>query len=163
MGKLKDDKKAKEEEAAKLLVALHHKAKTVGNYVHESVPISNNEDNNETVKTWAPEDVKVEHKPDVLPHHGVLTRLDGYDPERGVKIVGHRGYCLTGYGLFLNLAVSYASTSGRKRLGIGQGLIEAARQLRPRIPLQPRLYPEPAALLHAEGCHGQDGAAERFR
>ena len=35
----------------------------------------------------------------------MLTRLDGYDPERGVKIVGHRGYCLTGYGLFLNLAL----------------------------------------------------------
>jgi seryl-tRNA synthetase len=26
----------------------------------------------------------------------VLARLNGYDPERGVKIVGHRGYCLTG-------------------------------------------------------------------
>ncbi|KAI7626127.1 Serine--tRNA ligase, partial [Hortaea werneckii] len=35
----------------------------------------------------------------------VLTRLDGFDPDRGVKIVGHRGYCLTGYGLFLNLAL----------------------------------------------------------
>lgn len=34
-----------------------------------------------------------------------MTRLDGYDPERAVKIVGHRGYCLTGYGLFLNLAL----------------------------------------------------------
>lgn len=31
--------------------------------------------------------------------------MDGYDPERGVKIVGHRGYCLIGYGLFLNLAL----------------------------------------------------------
>ena len=31
--------------------------------------------------------------------------MDGYDPERGVKVVGHRGYCLTGYGLFLNLAL----------------------------------------------------------
>lgn len=40
-----------------------------------------------------------------MSHHEVLTRIDGYDPERGVKIVGHRGYCLTGYGLFLNLAL----------------------------------------------------------
>lgn len=40
-----------------------------------------------------------------LSHHEVLIRLDGYDPERGVKIAGHRGYCLTGYGLFLNLAM----------------------------------------------------------
>ncbi|KAF2802626.1 serine-tRNA ligase [Mytilinidion resinicola] len=105
IAKLKEDKKAKEEEAAELLEKLLRKVKTVGNYVHESVPISGNEDDNETIKQWAPEGVKVEHNPDVLPHHGVLTRLDGYDPERGVKIVGHRGYCLTGYGLFLNLAL----------------------------------------------------------
>lgn len=56
------------------------------------------------LKKWAPENVTVE-KRDCLSHHEVLTRLDGYDPERGVKVVGHRGYCLTGYGLFLNLAL----------------------------------------------------------
>lgn len=56
------------------------------------------------VRTWAPENVVVE-KRNCLSHHEVLTRLDGYDSERGVKIVGHRGYCLTGYGLFLNLAL----------------------------------------------------------
>ena len=53
---------------------------------------------------WTPENVKVE-KRDCLSHHEVLTRLDGFDPERGVKVVGHRGYCLTGFGLFLNLAL----------------------------------------------------------
>lgn len=56
------------------------------------------------MRTWGPEGTKVE-KRDCLSHHEVLTRLDGYDPERGVKVVGHRGYCLTGYGLFLNLAM----------------------------------------------------------
>jgi seryl-tRNA synthetase len=56
------------------------------------------------IRTWAPADVKVE-KRECLSHHEVLARIDGYDPERGVKIVGHRGYCLTGYGLFLNLAL----------------------------------------------------------
>ena len=35
-----------------------------------------------------------------------MTRIAGYDPERGQKIVGHRGYCLTGYGLFLNDALA---------------------------------------------------------
>ncbi|KAL1979398.1 hypothetical protein VTN96DRAFT_6070 [Rasamsonia emersonii] len=80
------------------------KIKSIGNYVHESVPVSNNEDDNELIRTWAPENVVVE-KRDCLSHHEVLTRLDGYDWERAVKIVGHRGYCLTGYGLFLNLAL----------------------------------------------------------
>lgn len=55
-------------------------------------------------RDWAPEGVKVE-KRDVLSHHEVLTRLDGYDPERGVKVVGHRGYFLKKWGVFLNQAL----------------------------------------------------------
>ncbi|KAL8952628.1 MAG: hypothetical protein Q9222_001467 [Ikaeria aurantiellina] len=85
-------------------LALHDKIKQIGNYVHESVPESNNEDENARIRTWAPEGAQLK-KQDCLSHHEVLTRLDGYDPERGTKIVGHRGYCLTGYGLFLNLAL----------------------------------------------------------
>jgi seryl-tRNA synthetase len=102
---LQTDKKAHEDVAAEKLVKLLQKVKSIGNYVHDSVPLSDNEDNNAEIRKWAPEGVAVEHKKDFLSHHGVLTRLDGYDPERGVKIVGHRGYCLTGYGLFLNLAL----------------------------------------------------------
>lgn len=102
---LQNDKKAQEDVAAEKLVKLLQKVKSIGNYVHDSVPVSNNEDDNVEIRKWAPEGVVVEHKKDFLSHHEVLTRLDGYDPERGVKIVGHRGYCLTGYGLFLNLAL----------------------------------------------------------
>ena len=40
---LQKDKAAQESLAAEKLQALHLKAKTVGNYVHESVPISNDE------------------------------------------------------------------------------------------------------------------------
>jgi len=56
------------------------------------------------IREWAPEGHKVEKK-DCLSHHEVLTRLDGYDPERGVKVVGHRGYFLKRWGLFLNQAL----------------------------------------------------------
>jgi seryl-tRNA synthetase len=105
MKKLKEEKSKKEDEAAEKLVKLNNKCKSIGNYVYKDVPVSNSEDNNAVVKTWAPEDRKPEFKENAIPHHGVLTRLAGYDPERGVKIVGHRGYCLTGYGLFLNLAL----------------------------------------------------------
>ena len=56
------------------------------------------------LRTWAPEGCKIE-KRDVLSHHEVLTRLDGYDPERGVKVVGHRGYFLKNWGVFLNQAM----------------------------------------------------------
>ncbi|KAL1856094.1 Cytosolic seryl-tRNA synthetase [Paecilomyces lecythidis] len=102
--KLEKEKKDAEDFAVQKELERDRKIKTIGNYVHDSVPISNNEDDNVVVRTWKPENTAVE-KRDCLSHHEVLTRLDGYDPERGVKIVGHRGYCLTGYGLFLNLAL----------------------------------------------------------
>lgn len=101
---LEKRKKEAEEHASEQESRRDRKIRTIGNYVHESVPVSNNEDDNVVVRTWAPENVLVE-KRNCLSHHEVLTRLDGYDSERGVKIVGHRGYCLTGYGLFLNLAL----------------------------------------------------------
>ena len=34
--------------------------------------------------------------------HEVLEKLEGYDPIRGVKVVGHRGYFLRKWGVFLN-------------------------------------------------------------
>ncbi|KAJ0130497.1 Serine--tRNA ligase, cytoplasmic, partial [Colletotrichum tanaceti] len=45
---LQKQKKDKEDEATAKLVTLNAKAKSIGNYVHESVPISDNEDNNVT-------------------------------------------------------------------------------------------------------------------
>ncbi|KAL9102937.1 MAG: hypothetical protein Q9163_001963 [Psora crenata] len=86
-------------------IALQKKLKTIGNYVHESVPVSDNEDNNALVRSWTPEGVTLK-RTECLSHHEILARIDGYDPERAQKIVGHRGYCLTGYGLFLNDALA---------------------------------------------------------
>lgn len=83
---------------------LKAKLNTVGNLVHDSVPVHMDEDNNEIIRTWAPEGVTVE-KRDCLSHHEVLTRIDGYEPERGVKVVGHRGYFLKNWGTFLNQAL----------------------------------------------------------
>ncbi|KAH3660464.1 hypothetical protein OGAPHI_007050 [Ogataea philodendri] len=102
---------SKEQEADK---NLRWKVFQVGNIVHESVIDSCDEANNELVRTWAPENVKFSEltnvatatgKPAKLSHHEILLRLDGYDPERGVKIVGHRGYFLRNYGVFLNQAL----------------------------------------------------------
>jgi seryl-tRNA synthetase len=99
-------KKQKQEElAAEKHVALLRKVKAIGNYVHDSVPVSDNEDNNEIIRKWAPDGFKEEKAANALSHHEITVRLDAYDPERGVKIVGHRGYCLRAYGVFLNLAL----------------------------------------------------------
>ncbi|KAK9463322.1 uncharacterized protein V1516DRAFT_667449 [Lipomyces oligophaga] len=83
---------------------LRAKVYTVGNIVHESVPVSMDEADNSLVRTWCPEGVTVE-KRDCLSHHEVLTRIDGYDPERGAKLSGHRGFFLRNYGVFLNQAL----------------------------------------------------------
>ncbi|KAI0129268.1 seryl-tRNA synthetase [Hypoxylon sp. NC0597] len=101
---LDKEKKTLLDLAAQKDIALKAKVNTVGNIVHDSVPVSDNEDNNVVQRTWAPEGVKVEKK-DVLSHHEVLLRLDGYDPDRGVKVVGHRGYFLRQWGVFLNQAL----------------------------------------------------------
>ncbi|POS85039.1 seryl-tRNA synthetase, partial [Erysiphe pulchra] len=104
--KLEFEKEKKEllEAATNKELVLKKKINTIGNIVHESVPVHNDEDFNTVQRTWAPENVTVE-KRDVLSHHEVLTRLDGYDPERGVKVVGHRGYFLKKWGVFLNQAL----------------------------------------------------------
>ncbi|QEU58683.1 Ses1 [Kluyveromyces lactis] len=91
---------------------LRSKVNQVGNIVHPSVVVSNDEENNELVRSWMPENIKevaqvatatgAEAK---LSHHEILLRLDGYDPERGVKITGHRGYFFRNYGVFLNQAL----------------------------------------------------------
>ncbi|EPE09670.1 seryl-trna synthetase [Ophiostoma piceae UAMH 11346] len=82
---------------------------SIGNYIHDSVPIDQNEDNNPIINTWVPEDREVavgaEDRSALLSHHELLLRIDGYNPEAGVKIVGHRGYFLKQWGVFLNQAI----------------------------------------------------------
>jgi len=77
---------------------------SIGNLVHDSVPVSDDEDNNQLIRSWHPEGVTVE-KRNCLSHHEVLTRINGYEPERGVKVVGHRGYFLRHWGVLLNQAL----------------------------------------------------------
>jgi len=55
---------------------------------------------------WYPNDTPPVERNDILSHHEVLERIGGYEQEpRGVKIVGHRGYFLTGPGVRLNFAL----------------------------------------------------------
>ncbi|KEF61643.1 seryl-tRNA synthetase [Exophiala aquamarina CBS 119918] len=101
---LEKQKKQIEDEALEKERLRDRKCKAIGNYVHESVPVNDNEDFNEVVKQWAPEGVTVEKK-DCLSHHEVMTRAEVYDGERGVKLVGHRGYFLRKWGVLLNQAL----------------------------------------------------------
>ncbi|KAJ7231467.1 hypothetical protein B0H12DRAFT_1205058 [Mycena haematopus] len=95
-------KDAKEFEAK-----MRQKASTVGNIVGKSVPVSQTEDDNVTVRTWhsAQETDEPPVRAGIMPHHEVLLRLDAMDLDRGAKIAGHRGYFLTNDGIDLNHAL----------------------------------------------------------
>jgi seryl-tRNA synthetase len=47
----------------------------------------------------------VVEKTQCLSHHEVMTRANVYDPDRGTKLVGHRGYFLRKWGVLLNQAL----------------------------------------------------------
>lgn len=95
-------------EEAPILKELEKLVNKVGNLVHESVPLSNDEDENRVEKTWGQiPDIKVT-TPATLGschHHELLAMIDGYEPKRGRKVAGHRGYYLKGYGAMLNMAL----------------------------------------------------------
>ena len=41
-------------------------------------------------------------------HHELLWMIDGYEPERGTRVAGHRGYFLKGNAVLLNQAMKFA-------------------------------------------------------
>ncbi|RKP33758.1 seryl-tRNA synthetase [Dimargaris cristalligena] len=93
----------------------------IGNLVHESVPVSMDEANNEIMRQWSPTGEAPQKRTDILSHHEVLHRLDGFDAERGANIAGHRGYFLTNVGVDLNLALimyglNFLGAKGYKKL-----------------------------------------------
>lgn len=106
-----------EEAERLLLVKIDQLVNSVGNIVHDSVPVFNNEDNNEIITTWGEiPNIKITDKRGGLNHHKVLQALGGYDPERGQKVAGHRGYFLKGVGVLLNNAlINYGITFLAKR------------------------------------------------
>jgi seryl-tRNA synthetase len=93
----------KEEKVERELHALvEAKVFQIGNMVHASVPVSNDEANNGLVRTWGDcraHDDKLHH------HHELLYMINGFEPDKGAAIAGHRGYFLKGPGVLLNQAL----------------------------------------------------------
>jgi len=75
---------------------------SIGNLVHPSVPISQDEKDNQVVNQFKSTIVYPET---IIPHHKLLEKIGGYHQMRGVKVIGHRGYFLTGIGVKLNMAL----------------------------------------------------------
>lgn len=109
--------KALEVDVVRLEEEVQSKLNTIGNIVHDSVKVSNNEDDNPVVRTWG------EHvpQPKFLHHYDVLAKLDAYDAERG-----------NSYLLFLSVVlISHRYQSGRT---------QRIFPTRSRIPSQPSAY-----------------------
>ncbi|ORX33485.1 hypothetical protein BD324DRAFT_654074 [Kockovaella imperatae] len=100
---------------AALLKKRDEKAKQIGNIVDKDCHVSQTEDDNPIVRVWHPEPnhkgnsppgLQLEDKTEgIISHHEVLTRLEAFDTDRGVKIAGHRAFFLTNDGVDLNLAL----------------------------------------------------------
>jgi len=76
-----------------------------GNWLHESVPISNDEDaDNRTERTWG--DITVRKK---YSHVDLIHMIGGMDAERGTVTAGGRGYYLTGPAVCLQQALMQLS------------------------------------------------------
>lgn len=98
---IKQQSADKEVEVREAWAALKAKLEVVGNLVHDSVPVSNDEANNAIVRTWG--EKRMEPK---LKNHVELVELLGIaDLKRGADIAGGRGFYLKGDGVRLNQAL----------------------------------------------------------
>lgn len=94
--------------------ALLHK---IGNIVHKSVPVHNDEQFNKVVRSWGnPLKLKIDGTPGHAHHHEILAKLNGYEAKKGAELAGHRGYFLKGVGAMLNHAlIQYGLSFLRRR------------------------------------------------
>lgn len=109
---LDEKRKQLEKEHEEAEAAVLNTLKQIGNLVHDSVPVHDDEDFNEVYRTWGtPRD---EPK---LPNHVDLVNMLGIaNLEKGSEVAGGRGYYLTGYGAMLNHAlINYALSFLAKR------------------------------------------------
>ncbi|KAL2609023.1 hypothetical protein R1flu_027596 [Riccia fluitans] len=93
----------KEIEVTQAKAAVDTKLKLIGNLVHDTVPIDNNEDNNKVVKTFG---LDTKREETGLKNHVDLVELLGIaDLNKGADTAGGRGYYLKGAGVLLNQAL----------------------------------------------------------
>ncbi|KAF7401304.1 hypothetical protein HZH68_007124 [Vespula germanica] len=72
----------------------------VGNHLHESVPVSNDEEENKVERTYGDCTERKKYS-----HVDLIHMIDGMDGERGTLVSGGRGYFLTGPAVFLQQAL----------------------------------------------------------
>ncbi|EAY04790.1 seryl-tRNA synthetase family protein [Trichomonas vaginalis G3] len=84
-----------------LFAKVEKELSTVGVMIEPEVPVSLDEANNKVIMQCG----KIPEIPNFKPHNELLAMIDGYEPERGARVAGHRGYYLKGMALKLNQAL----------------------------------------------------------
>lgn len=83
----------------------------VGNHLHGSVPVSNDEDENKVERTFGDCTTKGKYS-----HIDLIHMIDGMNGEKGAIVSGGRGYFLTGPAVFLEHAlIQYSLHSLHKK------------------------------------------------
>ncbi|EKE40844.1 hypothetical protein ENUP19_0211G0026 [Entamoeba nuttalli] len=100
-----------EKSVSELKVKIDSKIKSVGNIVPDSVPVEMDEKFNKIEVTYG------ECTPKLYHHHELIHMIGGADTERAVKVAGHRGYYLKGWGFKLNQALINYGTNFLEQRG----------------------------------------------
>lgn len=74
--------------------------KEIGNHLHSSVPVSDNEDENKVERMFGDCESRKKYS-----HVDLIHMINGMDGERGAMVSGGRGYYLTGPAVFLEHAL----------------------------------------------------------
>ncbi|KAL9893605.1 seryl-tRNA synthetase [Glossina fuscipes fuscipes] len=72
----------------------------VGNHLHESVPVSNDEDENKVERMYGDCEKQAKYS-----HVDLIVMIDGMNGDKGAVVSGGRGYFLTGPAVFLEQAL----------------------------------------------------------
>jgi len=92
-------------ERAELEKVRHNSLFEIGNWLHESVVVSKDEEENEVLRTVGDCTVRKKYS-----HVDLLAMIDGVDYDRGSVVAGNRGYFLKGPGVLLQQALVHAAT-----------------------------------------------------
>ncbi|XP_075484764.1 serine--tRNA ligase-like [Primulina tabacum] len=91
----------KEAEVQEALAAVQSRLQIIGNLVHDSVPISNDEANNAVERSWGERWTA----PKLKNHVDLVELLGIADIKKGANVAGGRGFYLKGDGVRLNQAL----------------------------------------------------------
>ncbi|KAA3482190.1 serine--tRNA ligase-like [Gossypium australe] len=91
----------KDTEVKDAWAVLKSKLEKVGNLVHDSVPISDDEANNAVMRTWG----EKRSEPKLKNHVDLVELLGIADTKKGADVAGGRGFYLKGDGVRLNQAL----------------------------------------------------------